>query len=88
MPNSIMLKVERALQQSDVGLGKVRIDTKTRLALGLEVEDVIEVIGKKKTAAKIYKLPQEDEGKGLIRMCNLLRQSAGVNPERGSESRR
>jgi len=80
MSNSIMLKVERALQQSDVGLGKVRIDTKTRLALGLEVEDVIEVIGKKKTAAKIYKLPQEDEGRGLIRMCNLLRQSAGVNP--------
>jgi transitional endoplasmic reticulum ATPase len=80
MPNSLILKVERALQQSDVGLGKVRIDTKTRLALGLEVEDVIEVIGKKKTAARIYKLPQDDEGKGLIRMCNLLRQSAGVSP--------
>ncbi|MDD4307182.1 MAG: CDC48 family AAA ATPase [Thermoplasmata archaeon] len=80
MPNSIILKVERALQQSDVGLGKVRIDTKTRLALGLEIEDVIEIIGKKKTAARIYKLPQEDEGKGLIRICNLLRQSAGVNP--------
>jgi len=80
MPNSLILKVERALQQSDIGLGKVRIDTKTRLALGLEVEDVIEVIGRKKTTARIFKLPQDDEGKGLIRMCNMLRASAGVSP--------
>mgnify|MGYP001335301773 CR=1 FL=1 len=56
MPNSLILKVERALQQSDIGLGKVRVDTKTRMALGLEVEDVIEVMGRKKTAARVFKL--------------------------------
>ncbi|KYK26208.1 MAG: ATPase [Candidatus Proteinoplasmatales archaeon SG8-5] len=80
MAKSVTLKVERAQSQSDVGLGKARIDTKTRLALGIEVGDVIEVTGKKTTAAKVYRLLQEDEGKGLIRMGNLLRQSAGVNP--------
>ena len=80
MPNSVILKVERALDQSDVGFGKARLDTRTRLALGVEVEDVLEIIGKSKTTAKVYKLLQSDEGKGLIRMCNLLRQSAGVSP--------
>ena len=80
MPSSIILKVERALDQSDVGFGKARLDTKTRLALGVEVEDVIEIIGKSKTTAKVYKLLQKDEGKNLIRICNLLRQSAHVSP--------
>ena len=80
MAKSVTLKVERAQSQSDVGLGKARIDTKTRLALGVDVGDVIEIIGKKSTAAKTYRLLQEDEGTGLIRMGNLLRQSAGVNP--------
>jgi transitional endoplasmic reticulum ATPase len=80
MAKSETLKVERAQSQSDVGLGKARIDTKSRLSLGLEVGDVVEIIGKKTTAAKIYRLLQEDEGKGLIRMGNLLRQSASVSP--------
>ncbi|MCK5309289.1 MAG: CDC48 family AAA ATPase [Thermoplasmata archaeon] len=80
MPKSMILKVERALDQSDVGFGKARLDTKTRLDLGLEVEDIIEIIGKSKTTAKVYKLLQGDEGKGLIRICNLLRQSAGASP--------
>ena len=80
MSKGVTLKVERAQSQSDVGLGKARIDTKTRLALGVEVGHVVEVIGKKTTAAKIYRLLHEDEGKGLIRMGNLLRQSAGVSP--------
>lgn len=88
MPGSIILKVERALDQSDVGFGKARLDTRTRLALGVEVEDIIEIIGKSKTTAKVYKLLQRDEGKGLIRMCNLLRQSAGVSPGDKVEVRR
>ncbi len=80
MTKSVFLKVERAQTQSDVGLGKARIDTRTRLALGVKVGDVIEIIGKKSTAARVYMLLQEDDGSGLIRMCNLLRQSAGVSP--------
>lgn len=80
MAKSVFLKVERAKSQDDVGLGRVRIDTKTRLALGVDIEDVVEVVGKKRTAAKVYKLLQEDEGQGLIRMCNMVRQNAGVSP--------
>jgi transitional endoplasmic reticulum ATPase len=77
---SVTLKVERAQNQADVGLGRARLDTKTRMSLGVEVGEIIEIVGKKTTAAKIYRLLQADEGKGLIRMCNLLRQSAGVSP--------
>ncbi|MFO7619549.1 MAG: ATPase, partial [Thermoplasmata archaeon] len=80
MPNSMILKVERTHNQSDIGLGRVRIDTKTRMALGLDVEDVVEILGPKKTAARVFKLLTEDEGKGLIRMCNMLRQSARLSP--------
>ncbi len=81
MPNkTITLKVEKAQSQSDVGLGKARIDTQTRMSLGVEVGDVIEITGKNITAAKVYRMLQEDEGKGLIRMCNLLRLSAGISP--------
>jgi len=80
MPNSIILKVERALNQSDIGLGRVRMDTKSRMALGLEIEDAVEIIGTKHTVARVFKLLMDDEGKGLVRMCNMLRQSAGVSP--------
>ncbi len=86
--SSIDLKVEKAQSQSDVGLGKARIDTQTRMKLGLEVGDVIEIIGKKSTAAKVYRMLQEDEGKGLIRMCNLLRMSAGTSPGERVEVRK
>jgi len=88
MAKSVVLKVERAQTQSDVGLGKARVDTRTRLALGVKVGDIIEIIGKKSTAARVYMLLQEDDGKGLIRMCNLLRQSAGVSPGDKAEVRK
>ncbi len=86
--SSINLKVEKAQSQSDVGLGKARIDTQTRMKLGVEVGDVIEIIGKSNTAAKVYRMLQEDEGKGQIRMCNLLRMSAGTSPGEKVEVRK
>ncbi|MCK4757558.1 MAG: CDC48 family AAA ATPase, partial [Thermoplasmata archaeon] len=77
---SITLKVDQAQSQSDVGLGKARIDTQTRMKLGVDVGDVIEITGKSSTAAKVYRMRHEDEGKRLIKMCNLLRLSAGISP--------
>jgi transitional endoplasmic reticulum ATPase len=80
MPNSLILKVEGAKNQSDIGLGRVRIDTKSRMALGVDVEDIVEVMGTKKTTARVFKLMMDDEGKGIVRMCNMLRLCAGVSP--------
>ena len=73
-----MLRVAEA-PQSDVGLGRARVDTKTRVALGVDVGEIIEVIGKKSTAAKLFRVMQEDEGKGILRIDGLVRRNVGVS---------
>ncbi|MEM3739175.1 MAG: CDC48 family AAA ATPase, partial [Thermoplasmata archaeon] len=75
---SLILQVAEALQQ-DIGLGRARIDTETRLRLGVKPGDIVEITGKKTTAAKVFKILQEDEGKGKIRIDSLIRKNAGVS---------
>lgn len=72
------MKVAEA-PQSDVGLGRARVDTKTRMALGVDVGEIIEIAGKKSTAAKLFRVMQEDEGKGIIRIDGLVRRNLGVS---------
>lgn len=78
MTDKVVLKVAEA-PQSDVGLGRARVDTKTRMALGLDVGEIVEIIGKKSTAAKIFRVMQEDEGKGIIRIDGLVRRNVGCS---------
>lgn len=78
MPESTTLRVAEA-PQSDVGLGKARVDTRTRMALDLDVGEIVEIAGKKSTAAKLFRVMQEDEGKGIIRMDGLVRRNAGIS---------
>ena len=75
---TIALKVVEALQE-DVGLGRVRIDSITRVNLGVEVGDIVEITGTKTTSARVFRLKQEDENKAIIRMDGLLRKNAGVS---------
>ncbi len=78
MSDRIVLKVAEA-PQSDVGLGRARVDTKTRMALSLDVGEIVEIVGKKSTAAKIFRVMQEDEGKGIIRIDGLVRRNIGCS---------
>lgn len=78
-PDGIELKVARAHHQSEVGLGRARIDTLTRKQLGIDVGDIIEIIGSKSTAAKVFRASHEDEGKGIIRIDGMIRGNAGVS---------
>ena len=78
MTEKVVLKVAEA-PQSDVGLGRARVDTKTRMALGLDVGEIVEVVGKKSTAAKIFRVMQEDEGKSIIRIDGLVRRNVGCS---------
>ncbi|MCL4347316.1 MAG: hypothetical protein M1117_05315, partial [Candidatus Thermoplasmatota archaeon] len=55
MSEGVTLKVARAHHQSEVGLGRARIDTATRKELQIEVGDIIEIIGKRRTAAKVFR---------------------------------
>ncbi len=79
MNDGITLKVARAHHQSEVGLGRARVDTVTRSDLQVEVGDIIEIIGKRKTAAKVFRASHEDENKGIIRIDGMIRGNAGVS---------
>ncbi|AEF95922.1 CDC48 family AAA ATPase [Methanotorris igneus] len=62
--------------QGDVGKGIARIDPLTMEELGLKPGDVIEIEGKGKAYAIVYRGYLEDQGKGIIRIDGLLRQNA------------
>ncbi len=88
MDNSVVLKVAMAQRQSEAGYGRARIDSAARIQLGLEVGDIIEIIGKRKAVAKVFKCEPEDNGKGLIRIDGLTRTSAGVSVDENVTIRR
>jgi transitional endoplasmic reticulum ATPase len=73
----ITLKVTEALSK-DVGRGMVRLDPKDMEKVGFQVGDIIEVEGKRKTAAKVMPAYLEDRGAGAVHMDGLLRKNAGV----------
>jgi transitional endoplasmic reticulum ATPase len=75
--NGIELKVAEALQ-NDVGRGLVRIDSAARKELGVSTGDIIELKGKRGTAALVWQAHPQDEGVPIIRMDGYLRQNAGV----------
>jgi len=77
--DGVTLKVARAHHQSEVGLGRARIDTVTRKALDADVGEIIEIVGNKRTAAKVFRAAHEDEGKGIIRIDGMIRGNAGVS---------
>jgi len=79
MTDSMTLRVARAHHQSEVGLGRARIDSKTRKQLGVEVGDFIEIVGKRTTAAKVFRAAQEDEGKGIVRIDGMIRSNVGLS---------
>ena len=78
MISEIPLKVIEALKL-DVGHGRARLDTVTRDRLGLLPGDIIQITGDKTTAAIVWRAPIEDEGKGIIRIDNLIRKNAAIS---------
>ena len=75
--SQVSLRVAEA-QSRDVGRGIARIDPKTSSEIGLSAGDVVEIHGKKKTAAKYWPGYQEDTGKGIIRIDGYTRNNAGA----------
>ena len=88
MTESIVLKVGMAQRQSEAGYGRARIDTESRRALGLDIGDTIEIVGKRTVVAKVFKCDPEDEGKGMIFIDGLTRTSAGVSVDENVNVRR
>jgi len=75
--SEVLLKVSEAFQQ-DVGYGRARIDSQSRMELDLSVGEVIEIEGDKTTAAVVWRAHPSDEGKRIIRIDNLTRKNAVV----------
>lgn len=62
----------------DVGRGIARLDPKIAEELGIGTGDVIEITGRKATAAISWRGYPEDTGKGIIRIDGAIRKNAGV----------
>ena len=71
------LRVAEA-ESRDVGRGIARIDFETASNLGLTTGDVVEIKGKKTTAAVYWPGYQDDSGKGIIRIDGFIRGNASV----------
>jgi len=77
MPGNIELKVAEALP-NDVGRWFVRVDSKARKELDVQVGDAVELKGKRTSAAIIWQAHPQDEGQNIVRMDGYQRQNAGV----------
>ncbi len=75
--SNITLKVSEA-RQRDIGRQKVRIDGLSMRQINVTTGDVVEIKGKKVTAAIAWPAYPEDQNAGLIRMDKLLRNNADV----------
>jgi len=70
-------KVKEALPK-DVGRAIARIDPEDMKSLELEVGQIIEIEGKRKTAAKVMPCYAEDRGKKIVQIDGITRENAKV----------
>ncbi|MCL2143387.1 MAG: CDC48 family AAA ATPase [Methanomassiliicoccaceae archaeon] len=78
MDDTVELRVKKVADPAEAGLGRARIDTVTRAALGVEAGDTIEITGAKTTVAKVFRGVPNDEGLGIIRIDGITRTNAGA----------
>jgi len=73
--NTMTLKVKEALPK-DVGRAIARIDPEDMKSLGIEVGEIIEIEGKRKTPVKIMPCYLKDRGKNIIQIDGITRENA------------
>ncbi|MEM4765716.1 MAG: AAA family ATPase, partial [Nitrososphaerota archaeon] len=76
-PRELRLRVVEA-RQRDVGYGIARIDREVGAAAGFQTGDIVEIVGRKVTAATLWLGYMEDE-KDAIRIDGYIRNNAGVS---------
>ncbi len=75
--DEIQIKVEKA-HPNDFGRGIIRLDPSTLLSLKSSPGDIVEIQGKKRTCAKVWRADRQDWGHGIVRIDGFIRQNAGV----------
>jgi transitional endoplasmic reticulum ATPase len=73
----ILLKVAKAYP-NDSARGIARLDPNALLTLRLSPGDIIEIEGKRSTAAKVWRADRQDWSQDYIRIDGFIRQNAGV----------
>jgi transitional endoplasmic reticulum ATPase len=76
-PN-VELRVAEA-KQRDVIRGKIRIDNEAMRKIGISTGEIVEIVGKKITAAVAWPSYPEDLKRQIIRMDGVIRRNAGVS---------
>ena len=84
---TLSLKVAEALGK-DVGRGLARMDPADIAALGLEIGDVVELAGKRKTVAKAMPAYKEQRGRARIQIDGLTRENVGTGLDQAVEVRK
>jgi transitional endoplasmic reticulum ATPase len=74
---TLILKVKES-SLKDVGRAIARIDPEDMKDLGLDVGDIIEINGKRRTAAKVMPCYAEDRGKKIIQIDGISRENVSV----------
>ena len=75
--NGSVLRVTEALPK-DVGRAVARIDPEDMDSLSLQVGEVIEIVGKRKTAAKAMPCYAADRGKKIIQIDGITRENSRI----------
>ena len=74
---SVRLKVAEALGK-DVGRALARMDPADIVALGAEIGDIVEVVGKRRTVCKLMPAYKDERGAARVQLDGLSRSNAGV----------
>lgn len=84
---ALVLKVKEALPK-DVGRASARLDPQDMKTLGLEVGDIIEIAGKRKTPAKALPCYAEERGRKVIQIDGISRGNAQTGLDEKVEIRK
>ncbi len=74
---TLRLKVTEGLGK-DVGRALARMDPADIKALGVEIGDIVEIVGKRRTVCKVMPAYKDDRGETRVQLDGLSRGNAGV----------
>ena len=74
---TLTLRVSEALAK-DVGRGITRIDPQDMAKLGVEVGDIVQVAGKRATAAKVMPAYAQDRAQEIVQIDGIIRENAQI----------
>ncbi len=77
-PKVVQLRVEEA-ERRFAGRCYACLDGETMSKLGITIGDIVEIMGRKRTAAIAWPLRPEDQGREIIRIDGVIRKNAGLS---------